>query len=537
MRVLISKTLYSELKALEVDTWDGTDSDRGDLVKALKTATKNADGSRIVELTDRAAHYLCSDAYSNAISVWEDSMSPQDKEGNKIRRQAMRDIRKVCQSGKAQVSGYASVEGPGLASIGAALKFQPAFRHRQTGKITVSPGYHDPELLPEGRVWELDDENTPWLDLYEDGFVDAQGNFYTRRHAAQMVRLQYPEALKRGGLMSEDLTMLEGLGRISQIEYGRALPKRIPGRLDFDYSHLLTSPKRGVKLIVRETPGESLAAILFKGQEEFGKARGTVDAGSIFIEEAEIVEGFRGKGYGKALYESLMAHAYHRYGVRTVRGGNHSTAAHYIHRSLAQKHQMPYVGRPNYGGDVPAAHWETKREWEQALTTGSRDERYAPYSYPLSGQTRHAPADSLTNVKVEVVFDGTRFSSIEAFKYAGTRRLLMGSLTVTWTDNRAIVTDVRVRTEIARKGLATRMYEAAAKLAETRRLPLSSDVSRYPGADAFWKKQVAAGRAQAIKVGPNAFQLDPERVRHYQLTYPPPRDLSGTRKCVRKCKK
>ncbi len=126
---------------------------------------------------------------------------------------------------------------------------------------------------------------------------------------------------------------------------------------------------------------------------------------------------------------------------------------------------------------------------------------------------------------VEVAFDGQRSSTVEAVQRTDQRKQVIGSLELSWKDEAAVVTDIRVRGQVAGKGVATSMYEAAAKLAETRGLPLRSDTSRYPGADGFWKKQVAKNRATAVPIGPNKVGVDPEKVRYYQLNYPPPSSL------------
>jgi len=127
---------------------------------------------------------------------------------------------------------------------------------------------------------------------------------------------------------------------------------------------------------------------------------------------------------------------------------------------------------------------------------------------------------------IEVAFDGHRSSTIEAVQRSeALRKHVLGSLEITWTPQAAVVSDIRVRAQVARKGVATSMYEEAAKIAASRGLPLRSDTGRYPGAEGFWKKQVAKNRATATPVGPNKVGLDPEKIRYYQLNYPPPSSL------------
>jgi len=56
-----------------------------------------------------------------------------------------------------------------------------------------------------------------------------------------------------------------------------------------------------------------------------------------------------------------------------------------------------------------------------------------------------------------------------------------------------------VKPEHRRSGIATRLYEAAAKIScEKYARPLASDRTRSLEAEAFWKKQVAKGKAQPL---------------------------------------
>lgn len=70
------------------------------------------------------------------------------------------------------------------------------------------------------------------------------------------------------------------------------------------------------------------------------------------------------------------------------------------------------------------------------------------------------------------------------------------------------VVDIEVDDTYRRKGFATRMYEAAAKLACKAGRPLASDVTRFAGPRAFWAKQVKKGNAEAVEArGGEAFVL------------------------------
>lgn len=59
--------------------------------------------------------------------------------------------------------------------------FKAAFRNRLTNKVYVTGNWHNLDALPEEALTELDN--------LESGFVDSDGNFYTRRQAAQAAGL------------------------------------------------------------------------------------------------------------------------------------------------------------------------------------------------------------------------------------------------------------------------------------------------------------------------------------------------------------
>ena len=81
------------------------------------------------------------------------------------------------------------------------------------------------------------------------------------------------------------------------------------------------------------------------------------------------------------------------------------------------------------------------------------------------------------------------------------------------------VSYVEVTPQHRRQGIATYLYEAAAQFAcERYGLPLSSGFIREEEADAFWRKQVARGRAQ-YREYPGVL------ADYYTLTCPPPETL------------
>lgn len=85
---------------------------------------------------------------------------------------------------------------------------------------------------------------------------------------------------------------------------------------------------------------------------------------------------------------------------------------------------------------------------------------------------------------------------------------------------------IDVDIEYRRKGVATKLYEAAANEACRRRSRLAS-TERNPGAHStdFWKKQVAKGRAKAIPVR----GADPDRYTQYLLLDCPVTSLARVR--------
>ncbi len=73
----------------------------------------------------------------------------------------------------------------------------PAFKHRQTGQVMESPIFHDPDVLPAGEY----DQG-----LWEDGFVDHEGQFHNRDQAARLVGRTPAHDTEPGFLESHDYT-------------------------------------------------------------------------------------------------------------------------------------------------------------------------------------------------------------------------------------------------------------------------------------------------------------------------------------------
>jgi hypothetical protein len=106
----------------------------------------------------------------------------------------------------------------------------------------------------------------------------------------------------------------------------------------------------------------------------------------------------------------------------------------------------------------------------------------------------------------------------------------VGRLEIRRTPERAQVSWITVNENARRSGVATRLYEAAARFScEVWGRPLGSDYrgSRAPGAEGFWQKQYRKGRADLVgsKDSP---------ANQFVLRCPAPLDLSGMRRRKRK---
>lgn len=63
---------------------------------------------------------------------------------------------------------------------------------------------------------------------------------------------------------------------------------------------------------------------------------------------------------------------------------------------------------------------------------------------------------------------------------------------------------IEVHESLRRQGIATRLYEDAARLACSRGAPLRSDSERSAADQAFWAKQERKGRAVCVRPEPEA---------------------------------
>lgn len=159
---------------------------------------------------------------------------------------------------------------------------------------------------------------------------------------------------------------------IKDLKPGR-LTKEHPNYLGWvthSYNHMLSPQNRadGYKLIVITIYASNeylIKAKVLKG----GRVVGCVDGFSAVsrraeIDYAEIWNKHRGRGLGLSAYEALFTHMYHKMGIRTVSGGQHSTAASKVHYKLSQKHGLKYPHKPptarglEFDGRVPAYRYD-----------------------------------------------------------------------------------------------------------------------------------------------------------------------------------
>lgn len=195
----------------------------------------------------------------------------------------------------------------------------------------------------------------------------------------------------------------EGLEKmaIADLPRGRKLSTKDGRWIRTSYSHLLSPEHRtsGYKLIVEHGPLSKTSPLAMRAvllhpsvkystkfrPGEAGQVGATLHGDQLNLEASEVADEHRG-GKGVPMYEALYTHAYKVLGAKSVKGSRHSTLASQVHQKLAAKHGLGYIAQPDYGPD--AATYNTRKEWEDALTTGENDERFAPYHYTLKSEHR-----------------------------------------------------------------------------------------------------------------------------------------------------
>ena len=192
-------------------------------------------------------------------------------------------------------------------------------------------------------------------------------------------------------LMKAALSEIERPSTLDDNQVGDATPDPFVSK-SYDYSHLLPdNVGNAYKLIVqrrKKSMGNTFgldANLLFKGTQ-VGSVGAVVRIanGKMYLAESDLDEEHRGRGYGKALYKALYAHAANDLKVKSVDGESHSDAARKVHESLAREYGFNYsaepniVGRPGGEGDGYA----NTAEWSE---NGDRpfNGRWGSYDYDL----------------------------------------------------------------------------------------------------------------------------------------------------------
>jgi len=123
----------------------------------------------------------------------------------------------------------------------------------------------------------------------------------------------------------------------------------------FDYSHLL--PQKWQKhlalhvypgnymihtrLIDLQDPDNNIGEI----KAYYGGLGGQHHHKDRIEPHSDLMEEYHGEGLGKAMYEALYAHAYHKLGVKKIVGGHHTEQASRVHEALARKHGLNYQAK------------------------------------------------------------------------------------------------------------------------------------------------------------------------------------------------
>ena len=124
----------------------------------------------------------------------------------------------------------------------------------------------------------------------------------------------------------------------------------------YDYSHLLPEhAKNGEYKMVLDIRPFSIddqqhvyAVNLYHKNRKIGSVAGGMygDESAMDIDAEPMVEEYRRKGFGKALYEAAMTHAHKVLGIKNMAQGYHTKAAKRVHESLSRKHGMQYTSTP-----------------------------------------------------------------------------------------------------------------------------------------------------------------------------------------------
>lgn len=162
----------------------------------------------------------------------------------------------------------------------------------------------------------------------------------------------------------------------------RHLPEQYQGKANtFDYSHLLSPAlkRSGYRLYVNHIPEHHIMGELFHKNQQIGQLGTRINffnPNRLEIHNAAIGDDdrnpkHRGKGLGTAMYEAVLAHAYHN-GIHDVMGHDHSTMAHNVHKRLAEKHGLEYKAKKSFS--------------QRQVAPGPYDDKYQGYQYMIKSE-------------------------------------------------------------------------------------------------------------------------------------------------------
>ncbi|MEI6389283.1 MAG: GNAT family N-acetyltransferase, partial [Spirochaetota bacterium] len=141
-------------------------------------------------------------------------------------------------------------------------------------------------------------------------------------------------------------------------------------------SHHNPHPWMTAEVFHQNVPVGGVAALV--GPERFSNGRIVKDMAFDF---SDVKPEHQNKGLGMALYESLLAHGLNVFGVTHVRGSEHSSMAHEVHKKVAAKHGLGYLGVAMIN---PHGRYPTEQAWRQAASRAA-DFKYKPYRYSIEG--------------------------------------------------------------------------------------------------------------------------------------------------------
>jgi hypothetical protein len=195
------------------------------------------------------------------------------------------------------------------------------------------------------------------------------GDEYVQRFT-KMSKPKVPGTSKTETTDSEPLEKMA----IRDLKPGAKLPSD-PYTVKKDYTHLITNPllRKQYQLTAHHSDTALGAELSIRDTgQSVGLINGGMDNGAVNTFASNISAPHRGKGLGKAMYEALLAHAFHHLGARRVEGDSHSSMAHNVHSSLSEKH-----GFEGYEPD------------KIGRAQGPNDEAYGPYDYTMKSEPLH----------------------------------------------------------------------------------------------------------------------------------------------------